>query len=83
MLIIEKFLKTYEPELHHTGFSVFSGGAKTEGKIYCNELPDTPIIQAFLDDDDLQEMTITSGNIGFSRTWTKEYKRSPRMQEQA
>ena len=30
-----------------------------------------PIVAAFLNDVDLQEMTIASGNIGFVKTFTK------------
>ena len=30
------------------------------------------IVAAFLDDEDIQEMTICSGNIGFVKTFTKQ-----------
>jgi hypothetical protein len=31
-----------------------------------------PIVAAFLDDDDIQEMVICSGNTGFVKTFTKQ-----------
>lgn len=64
----------YKPEILHKGFSVFSGGAETKGVCFVADLPKTGIIRAFLEDDDIQEITVTSGNIGFSRTYTKQFK---------
>ena len=33
----------------------------------------SPIVQAWLDDDDLQELIVTSTNFGFTRTYRKFY----------
>ena len=64
----------YKPEILHRGFSVFSGGEETKGTLLFSDLPKSGIIQAFLEDDDIQEITITSANIGFSRTFTKQFR---------
>ena len=61
-------------KFHHKGFSVFSAGKETSGYITKEQLPLSPIINAWLEDDDIQEITITSTNIGFSRTFTKIFK---------
>lgn len=52
------------------------------GRIECYTLFDqpadglgfnSPIVQAWLEDDDLQELTVTSTNFGVSRTYRKFY----------
>lgn len=68
------FDELYEESLTHSGFSVFSGGEKTTGTVHFSELPKSKIIAAFLEDPDIQEITITSANIGFSRTYGKIYR---------
>ncbi len=35
------------------------------------------VLQAFIDDDDLQEMTVVSANIGFVRTYQKRRLDAP------
>ena len=39
------------------------------------ELDESPILTHWLRDDDLQEITVCSTNIGFCRTYSKQYKR--------
>lgn len=51
---------------------IISGKVEMEVQVGDDSLPwDAPIIQAFLNDEDLQEMTIVSTNIGFVKTITK------------
>lgn len=66
--------RLYKEQIYDEGFSVFSGGETTKGMEHYSLYPDTPMMQAFLNDEDIQEMSITSGNIGFSRTYRKIFK---------
>lgn len=34
-----------------------------------------PLLQAFVDDNDIQEITVSSANFGFNKTYRKFYKR--------
>ena len=66
----------YEPELTLEVQSMLTGEyieGVTPGD--GNPLWEFPIVKAFLEDDDLQEMQIVSTNIGFIRKLTKHYKR--------
>lgn len=36
------------------------------------------ILAAFADDEDIQQITVCSANIGFVRTYTKQYRRQDR-----
>jgi hypothetical protein len=66
--------KYYKTTILHRGKSVFSSGEETSGEKYWQDLADsTPLLKAFCDDDDIQEMTVTSASIGFTRTYTKQY----------
>jgi len=38
------------------------------------ELRQIPILNAFLDDNDIQEITVCSSNFGFVKTFQKRYK---------
>lgn len=73
------FEDIYERNIYHTGFSVFSGGKNIKGYICVDELrckfSDGSIIRAFINDDDIQEIRVTSANIGFSRTYRKILKK--------
>lgn len=64
-------LKLYQPKIRWESKSVF-GHFKRE--IPYNELIDKPLVKAFLEDDEIQTMTIASSNIGFVKTYTKVYK---------
>jgi hypothetical protein len=63
-------------KIRHKGFSVFTGGEVVEGICDSDNLAKTPLMEAFINDQDIQEMTITSANIGFSRTFTKIFEHS-------
>lgn len=65
----------YEEEISYRGFSVFTGVKETTGVLHFSELPNTPIMQAFFNDDEIQEITVTSTNFGISRTYSKQFKR--------
>jgi len=77
MLDGRKLAELYQEEIHQSGKSVFTGGETTESTEHFSNLAHTPLIQAFLDDCDIQEITICSGNIGFVRTFTKRFKVRP------
>lgn len=67
-------LKIYKPEIRCETKSVF--GNRTEHYQHDDErLKTLPVVQAFLADDDLQDMRVCSTNIGFVKTFTKEYVR--------
>lgn len=66
----------YERTIYHTGMSVFTGGKEVSGEIDVDRMPvQIPLIKAFLEDDDIQEITITSGSVGFVRTYAKRFKK--------
>ena len=71
--------KIYEDQIHHKGFSAFSEGKETEGYDSEEELrknfPPGTIIDAFLNDDDVQQIKVVSTNIGFARTYTKIFRK--------
>ena len=67
-------LAIYDENITCVTRSVISGN-HTE-KVNFQKLPDIAVLNAFLDDDDLQQMTITSTNIGFTRTFTKNYRKT-------
>lgn len=69
-------LGLYLEEIHYEGFSIFSGGDKTSGMIHYSKLPKTAICDAFLADDDIQQMEICSTNIGFGRKFTKQFRKA-------
>ena len=65
----------YENEIVVTGSSTFQ---QVIPEVYTyDSLPwkDIPTISAFLKDDDLQQITVSSGNMGFVRTFTKRHKK--------
>lgn len=68
-----KFSEIYMPYLLMKGFSVFAGEQKEWVKIPAGEAPDTPLMRAFMEDNDIQEISYTSTNIGLARTWRKVY----------
>ena len=72
--------ETYEDIIYNKGFSCFSHGETTEGYDTVEDLrkifPSGSIIDAFLNDDDIQQITVSSTNIGFSRTYTKIFKKT-------
>jgi len=68
-------LDLYEREIYHEGYSVFTYGETVSGTVDYEELSQKfPVLKAFLDDDDLQEIRIVSANIGFSRIYCKRFK---------
>jgi hypothetical protein len=71
-----KFQDIYQPTIIVRGFSIFAGMYEIEVQAFVSSVVpwDEPIVKAFMDDNDVQEMTITSTNIDFSRTLTKQYK---------
>lgn len=65
-------LEIYKPELREKRMSMIGG--KREGEIlHTNTIFKEPVLAAFLEDNDLQEITIASSCIGFVYTFTKQY----------
>ncbi len=56
-------LNIYDEMITLESIGILSG--KTSGVILWSNLDNIPVIQAFLNDDELQEMTVCSTNIGF------------------
>lgn len=69
-------LQLYDSKVRCRTISMISGDHAEE--LAHTELPDMPVIQAFLDDDDLQELRICSTNIGFVRTFSKLFRPKPK-----
>lgn len=68
--------KTFSQTLRLQNNSMLSGKYDKQVTIGDEHLPwDMPIIRAFLDDNDITEMTIVSTNIGFIKTLTKQFRR--------
>lgn len=67
------FLDLYKPELKIRVVSVLTDGLEYEMDWQNNHLQQ-PLHQAFLEDDNLQEMTLCSSSLGFVRIYTKQYK---------
>lgn len=67
----------YEAKLHYKSQSVFGNveGDFAPGDPEAHLPWDTPLIAAFLEDDDLQEITFSSSCIGFVKTLTKQYRK--------
>lgn len=62
-------LEIYQPEIRMESTTGIYG--KIDQLIHFEKLRTTPVIRAFLEDDDLRTMTICSTNIGFVKTLTK------------
>ena len=62
----------YESMIEVSGQSVFN--EPSTDRIPIADLPQIPILTAFLEDDDIQEITVCSSNIGMVRTFRKIYK---------
>jgi hypothetical protein len=70
--------KIYQRTLRIKSSSMISGQFDQDFEVGDEAAPvpwDCELIKAFLSDDDIQEMTITSTCIGFSKTLTKQYKK--------
>ena len=66
----------YQRQLRLKGSGVFRGEHSEFVEVDDENLPwDAKIIEAFLSDDDIQEITIVSANIGFVKTLTKQYRK--------
>jgi hypothetical protein len=65
-------LKYFQPEIICKTNSVISG-LHTEAVRFDDALFDIPILEAFVEDEDLYEMTIVSTCIGFVKTFTKQF----------
>lgn len=77
-------LSLYEPEIECETTSILSGEHKE--KVHYKELPDIPVIQAWLADDDLQVLKVASTNFGFVRAFQKVFRkphqrRLPRLRD--
>lgn len=64
----------YKPDIRFTEIGMLTG--KREGICNYSELPNMPVIQAWLDDSDLQMLKIGSGNIGIVYEYSKIRKES-------
>lgn len=66
-------LKYFKPEIRYQSRSIFS--------TFDIQLPHTdehfqnPLLKAFLEDEDFNEVTVTSTCIGFVKTYTKQFKK--------
>lgn len=67
-------LQHYQPEIRVRSKSMLTG--ETDTKVHHSELPEIPVIREWLADDDLQEITVISTNIGFVKTFTKQFSAS-------
>jgi hypothetical protein len=68
--------KIYSPELKYKSSSMISGQIEMTVAAGDENLPwDTPLIAAFLADDDIQSIHFCSTNIGFVKTLQKSYKK--------
>lgn len=77
--------KLYKRTLALKNSGLLSGQWEREVEIGDENLPwTTPIIKAFLAEDDLQEMTLISTCIGFVKTLTKQFhdKKEDNAQEE-
>jgi hypothetical protein len=68
-------LEIYEPEIDCKTSSMLSG--KHDEAVRFDQLPDIPVIKAWLADDDLQSLQVCSTNIGFVKEFQKRLRRSP------
>ena len=69
------FADLYQKQIRLQNKSMISGTYDKLVDADAPELPtDMPIIKAWLDDDDIQEITIVSASVGFIKTFTKQYK---------
>lgn len=66
-------LELYENKIWEKGTGIF--GKYDWREVSPEELRKIPLIKSFLDDDDIQEITVCSGNFGFVKTFQKRYKR--------
>jgi hypothetical protein len=68
--------KIYAPELQYKSSSMISGQIEKTVTVGDENLPwDTPLIAAFLADDDIQSIQFCSTSIGFIKTLQKSYKK--------
>lgn len=69
--------KIYQRTLRLKSSSMLSGHFDRDVNLGDEAVPipwDCDLVKAFLADDDIQEMTITSTCFGFTKTLTKKYK---------
>mgnify|MGYP001103943980 CR=1 FL=1 len=66
----------YEQAVWIKGQSVFRELPEWE-RLELTALRETPLIKAFLADDDIQEITFASRNLGMVWTYQKRYRREP------
>ena len=66
--------KLYKPHLLMKGISAIAGEQTEFKPLLAAQLPKTPLIDAFLADDDIQEITCISTNLGMVRTFRKQFK---------
>jgi len=65
-------LSIYDPEIDCKTSSILSG--KHDEVTHFSELPDIPVIKAWLADDDLQSLQVCSTNIGFVKEFQKRFR---------
>lgn len=70
-------LKLYNPTIRVKNQSVLSG--EWEADVPLDEFERNfsvfPLVMSFLEDNDIQEMRVTSTNIGFNKTFTKYFRK--------
>lgn len=69
-------LELYNSEIHCKTISAISG-EHSEDIPHTSEQFKIPILREFIADDEIQEITVVSTNIGFVRTFRKYYRKQP------
>ena len=67
-------LKIYKKDLRYKNSGILSG-QKDILINYKNKIFNIPVMKEFLNDNDLQEITIISTCVGFKKTFTKIYRK--------
>lgn len=67
-------LKLYKSAVLMKGMSAIAGMQLEFKPMDYTELPVTPLIRAWLEDDDMQEITVCSTNFGIVRTFQKQFR---------
>ena len=67
-------LEIYSPIVRLTNVGATSGNFEEYADYGELTYGDSPILREFFNDDDVQEITIVSSNIGFIKTFRKFYK---------
>lgn len=73
----EAYTKVYDPEIVCESKSVISGETRRTFRFDEDDeagYAKLPLVQAFISDHEIQEMTIVSANVGFIKTFRKQLR---------